>query len=810
MPLLRSWLKEEQLASRNSMWGATLRLAALLVTAVVGLEAWRRVENSQAQVRQQQTTQLELLQWIVGDTTRPLRDWAHWDDTYNYITGTDPEFVIRDMDTTGLLDGGAVLAIIDGQNLLQNISGAETRDRDVDSPLVRCFTGVAAMQSLQPTDSLPLVCPSARGPLVGGIATITDTPIRRRTAARLAYVVPLLQNGSGSTVQKGLNALSRNLVFPGGSTAAAVARADGITLVNPTLWTGNGQRLAVRLPDAGPTITRELLALAGLVTGGLAITIGLRAQWMLNQRRQRLRQIRLERLGNQRIRRTERELNALLDQVQVGGEANEDQAFARLLHRQSLIPHGDAPVARNERLARRFEQVLQTARSLALLDTITTLPNRSYFLERLNLESERSRQSGKPLALLFINIDKFKQINEAYGHNTGDAVLRHVAQELQELTEAGDFLARFGGDEFSLILNTDTLGDSSEAAMRDHAHQRALELLERFQSSARQQPEQIKLSLSVGVAISDATGTTPEELIRRSDMAMVMAKTRRQERVSVFDIDSDWDALNNYRLFNALQSDISHAPERFSVLFQPIVDSTGAFRKVEALSRWANPEFPDVPADVVFALAERYRLVEELGRLILDRTFQELVQLRQELGQPELGLAINISPSQLAQEGFGTWLLAQLSLHRIRPESVTVEITELAVVETGFELTDNLAALRRAGVQLALDDFGTGYSSLRLLMWLKPDELKIDKSFVVAASQDPVALQIVHLLQSLTQEMQLLLVAEGVEDDTMFELLRQAGLKRYQGYLFSRPLSRAALVAAGRSSTAPRLGASPA
>ena len=284
-------------------------------------------------------------------------------------------------------------------------------------------------------------------------------------------------------------------------------------------------------------------------------------------------------------------------------------------------------------------------------------------------------------------------------------------------------------------------------------------------------------------------------------MAMVLAKTHRQRRVSVFDIKSDWDKLNNYRLFNALQSDISHAPERFSIVFQSIVDASERMCKVEALSRWANPEFPDVPADLIFSLAERYRLVPELGQLILERTLQELVQLRQELNRPDLNLAINISPSQLSQQDFSIWLLAQLSLQRIRPESVTVEVTESAVVETSQELTDNLDALRRAGVKLALDDFGTGFSSLRLLMWLKPDELKIDKSFVLAASHDPVALKIVQLLQTLTAQMQLLLVAEGVEDAALLQLLLQAGVQRFQGFLFARPLSRSDFVANYRDRT---------
>ena len=800
---LHSWLKQERVAASSPLWGVTVRIGAVLMITVVGIEAIRRLQASKAEVQLRQNEQLELLQLLVRASSRPLGDWAHWDDIYDYVRGDLPDFVDHTMRTSALLDGGAVMAIFDANGQPMALEGPGSRDRHPNSALNRCL-GDGVRHRLQTgLQHLPVICPSENGPLVGGIESITDTNQQRRSQASLTYLVPMLTTTNPSVLQTGLRDLSQQLVLD----ARGAREPQGLRAVEPELFTSGGRPLLVREPDLRPRLISEWLALAALVGSGLLLGLVLRIQWMLGQRRLRFEQLQRERLVNQRLRRSEREFSQLLDQVRAGGEANESRAFARLLGQRApdLANNGKDDDQRVVRLAERFELVLQTARSLALLDATTDLPNRSYFLERLNWESERSRDQSRPVALLFINIDRFKQINETYGHNTGDGVLKHVAGELKRLINRNDFLARFGGDEFSLILNTDHVAYGSEAAIRDHAHERALALLEGFRTSASQQPEQIKLSLSIGIAISDPSGTTPEELIRRSDMAMVMAKSRRGERVSVFDIESDWDSLNNYRLYNALQSDISHAPERFRILFQPIVDEDGSTRKVEALSRWLNPEFPDVPADVFFGLAERYRLIQDLGQLIVGQTLRELVLLRQQLGKPELGLAINISPSQLSLEGFGPWLLAQLSEHRIAAESVTVEITESAVVETSFELTDNLDSLRRAGVQLALDDFGTGYSSLRLLMWLKPNELKIDKTFVVAASQDPVALQIVRLLQSLTQQMQLLLVAEGVEDDGMFQLLRQAGLQRYQGYLFSRPLSRAELVAV-KASSLPRAG----
>jgi diguanylate cyclase (GGDEF)-like protein len=803
---LRSWLKQERLAASNSRWLWNLRAGALVLLVLIGLEALRRHQTVQQQLAQRQQEQLEVLQLLVRDNKRPLTDWAAWDETLAFTEGRQPDFVERLMRTTALLDGGAVMAIHDGGGRRLALEGMDRQDRTENSPLIRCLDELNRERLRQGVDHLPLICPSASGPLVGGMAVITDNNGERRSAATLTYLVPLLARGDGSTLQSGLRTLARQLVLEGQPPAPA----SQLRTVQPVLWTSGGQPLQIREPLSGERLREEWLALGGLVAGGLLLVLMQRMRWMLGRRRLRLERLRRERLVNQRIRHTERELSRLLDQAQIGGEGAETVAFASLLKRHVTDqPKSTLEQGRLERLAGRFDLVLQTARSLALLDQITGLPNRNYFLERLRWESERSGRNGKPLALLFINIDKFKQINETYGHSTGDGVLQHVARELEQLIESNDFLARFGGDEFSLILNTENLADPSEQTLREYSHQRALDLLERFQSNASRHPDQLKISLSIGIAISDAAGTSAEELIRRSDMAMVLAKTRHQKRVSVFDIESDWDELNNYRLFNALQNDISHAPERFSIVFQSIVDTSEQMCKVEALSRWANPDFPNVPADLIFALAERYRLVPELGRVILAHTLQELVQLRQELERPDLNVAINISPSQLSQQDFGTWLLAQLSLQRIRPETVTIEITESAVVETSPELTDNLEALRRAGVKLALDDFGTGFSSLRLLMWLKPDELKIDKSFVVAASRDPVALKIVQLLQALTAQMQLLLVAEGVEDEALLLLLRQAGVQRFQGYLFARPLSRPALVAQSRAN-APHSSGAPA
>ncbi len=796
MQPLRSWLKQERLAARDSRWLNNLRAGALLLVVLISLEALRRDQATRRQLAGEQQEQLHLLQSLVRDNKRPLNDWAQWDRTLAFSEGRDPDFVDGLMRTTALLDGGAVMAIDGGNGQRLALEGVDRQERTRNSDLISCLDAVSQERRRQNVDHLPAICPSSVGPLVGGVALITDTAGQRRSTASLTYLVPLLSPNPGPESPVGLQSLAGQLVLVADTPAAP----EGLLTVQPPLWTSGAQQLQVRQPSAGLRLRGEWLALGALVAGGLFLALAQRMRWMLSQRRLELEKLRRERLVNQRIRHTERELSRLLDQVQTGGEGAETMAFARLLRRHDAEANSQS-VGRErlERLADRFELVLQTARSLALFDPITSLPNRSFFLERLQWESERSCRRGKPLALLFLNIDKFKQINETYGHQTGDSALKYVADELRRLIGDDDFLARFGADEFSLILNTEALPDNGEGPIRSHAHGRAQEILEGFQGRSSHQPEQIKLSLSIGIAISDPSGTTAEELIRRCDMALVMAKSGQQKPISVYDIDSDRDAISSYRLFNALQGDIIHNPERFHILFQPIVNADGMLLKVEALARWSNPDFPCTPPDVFFPLAERYRLMPELGRLLLAITLRELNALREAMGQAHLPLALNVSAKQLGQEGFGSLLLAALSEQRIAAEGVTLEITESAVVEPSEELTHNLQSLRRAGVKLALDDFGTGFSSLRLLMWLRPDELKIDKSFVVAATEDPIAHRIVRLLHALSQDMHLTLVAEGVEEERLFELLRDAGVEHFQGYLFARPLPREELAArAGR------------
>lgn len=792
---LRSWLKQERQALANPGWRTLLKVAAPLLSGLVVLEGARRLHERSQQLKQSQQQAIDLLHWLAAEQRKITLDWAHWDDALAYAEGRNPSFPNTDMDTSALLGSGAVMAIWDptGQPLASR--GGSRTGEGGHNDLQRCLDEVNTRRRSSGADQLDVLCADGDQLYVGALAAINNSASTRTSTASLAYVVQLPSADSRKPLAASLHSLRSQLVLSGSSGRARP--------LEPPLWTSGGRRASVLPPaNAGNTLP-VLLPLAGLSAAAATLLLGLRLRWMLGVRRRQLQASSAQLAHGRRIRGMQRQIGQLLEQVQGLERSDPLGDPARLPPEQAALA-GESTLQPQERLVQRLESLLVNTRGLVLKDGLTGLPNRSSFLQRLTWESDQSRSLGIPLALLFINIDRFKGINETYGHSAGDRVLQHVARELLRLVEPSDFLARFGGDEFGLILQTGAPPQASESAIRERAHQRALNLLEQFNSHVQLDPEQLNVSLSIGVALSDLQGSSPEELLRRSDQAMAIAKQRRSAAVSVLDLHCESQQLPDYRLFSALEADLNDAPERLQILFQPIVGLDGEAFEVEALARWGSPQFPGTSPDQFMDLAERYRLIDRLGKLLIAKSLVGFSQLRGELPQGSaLRLAINISPSQLLNEGFGAWLLEQLSLRQIPAAVITVEVTESAVIETTESLIANLASLRRAGVRLALDDFGTGFSSLRLLMALRPDELKIDKSFVSATLNDNLALRIVLLLQQLSESMGLTLVAEGVEDQRTRARLVEAGVRCFQGYLYARPTTADELIANARTS-APR------
>ncbi len=532
-----------------------------------------------------------------------------------------------------------------------------------------------------------------------------------------------------------------------------------------------------KLDSARTELTREvggdLLVLTGLLGGLLVI----RASVMLERRRQMLVQSQLDRVAARRLRQTSQELDAMLQQLGM-----QPDSFER----------GEIKFKVNQ-LASRMEWLLQSARSLALLDALTQLPNRRHFIDQILIESARAKRAKKRFAVLFIDVDKFKAINDTYGHATGDRALIAVSQRLKETIRAGDFLSRLGSDEFAVLMDLSAIPHSSEQTLKAHAHLFACRIMAMFEELADLGNVSIGIDVSIGVSVVDPEASDPEAILRQSDLAMDQAKRQQHARVAVFDVATAKGSYDDYQLYADLKDAMRQ--DGLTMAFQPEVDGDQRLRGVEALARWQHPTRGFMPPDVFIDLAERYRMMRELGEHLFQLSLDGFLELRQALGRPDLRLSTNISPSQLSDPQLQARLLGMLERSGVDPTQVTLEITEVSILERTPTSEANLLALRDAGIELSLDDFGTGYSSLNLINTLQPNEIKIDRSFVLALHSDPYARQIVEVIAGMSTQMPLHLVAEGVEDETTFLALRELGIQYFQGYWFSKPLPVAELVA---------------
>jgi diguanylate cyclase (GGDEF)-like protein len=520
---------------------------------------------------------------------------------------------------------------------------------------------------------------------------------------------------------------------------------------------------------AAAVITIAHLQQTGLQLLALALVLILLLVLMRQQHQQ-----------DQRLHITHRQLDALLSQL------------------GSAEPRPNDIQQKANALTVQLDRLLQSAHAVRLVDQLTELPNRRHFLEQIQLESARALRSGKPFAVLFVDIDQFRSLNDTYGHATGDRALMAVALRLKDTVRLGDFLARYGSDEFAVLMDLSAIRETDEEMLKARAYQFASRVVGQFNEALDLGDTSLDIGVSVGVSVVQPGDIDAEAILRNLDTAILQAKGQKHERVAIFDVNAiSSTSLDDYQLF----SDLKEAMRRrtLQMAFQPLVTSNGSWWSLEALARWQHPKLGFIPPDRFIAIAERYRLMRELGDLIFELSLQGFSQIRQELQLPELRLSANISPTQLSDPDLHGRLAAMLGAAHLGPELITLEITEASILESNPATEANLEQFRQQGYQLALDDFGTGYSSLNLLNRLKPHEIKIDKSFVMALGSDGYAGQIVAVISSMAQHMDLHLVAEGVENDAIFSALQTLGIPLFQGYHFYRPMPATALITAGRN-----------
>lgn len=417
-------------------------------------------------------------------------------------------------------------------------------------------------------------------------------------------------------------------------------------------------------------------------------------------------------------------------------------------------------------------------------DTLTGLPNRSLFLDRLNQGMIRSEREDKKLALMFIDLDGFKYVNDTLGHHVGDLLLKKAAKRLTDCMRSSDTVARLGGDEFTIIMPS--LDDPARISL---AAQRILDALAKpFQLN----DEEAIVSGSIGITVFPDDATDANDLLRNADAAMYRAKDQGKATFHYYTADLNEEVKERV----AIKTGLSKAMERneFSLHFQPKLDlQSDCFTGVEALMRWNSAELGFVTPNRFIPSLEETGLVIEVGEWVICQACEQHLKWI-DGGLPPIRIAVNLSARQLREPSFVAIVEDVLRKYEISPQFLEIEITESMLMSDSNAIVTALDQLHDMGIHVSMDDFGTGYSSLSYLKRFPIDTIKIDRSFVAEIANDPDYAEIIKTIISMGKTLNRKIIAEGVETEEQLSILRDYNCDEIQGYFISRPMPADGLI----------------
>ncbi len=729
---------------------------------------------------------------MVEEVHLKIKDWSSWDDAYRFMKDGNPAFVksnmvpgtllVTQLDTIfftrldgrpfkslsrrGAADAGAIAAALD----IGRLRGHPGALRDGAAGFVR-VPGGTMLVSIRPVLTSEEKGPP-RGWVVFGRAFGPAQLKKLRELTRLNVSVTSLDARSiGSDPALSLvaqKALKTDCVRTlGPNEIAAYSTLSDFAGKPRLLLSIERPRAIYRQGVASVGRLNLLVALAGLALGAVLTLV-------------------LERFALSRLAKLSDEVGAIGEtmsgaSVTVAG-CDELSDLARRINEMlaSLREGKEQLHDYNANLEKTIQERTAQIQHQALHDSLTGLPNRALFMDRVDSALDRRRGTQRITAVLFVDLDNFKLVNDSQGHSVGDALLVEVAADLQAAARHGDTVARFGGDEFTLLLeDLEDVGEAELVAQR---------ILCSLRNPFRVQGREVFADCSIGIGYTMDPETTAEHLMRKADAAMYRAKSEGKASYMVYDQSMLDLAAERFDLETCLHKALEKG--EIAVYYQPLIDlKTGALSGAEALARWMHPTDGHISPGRFIPIAEETGMVVPIGYWILEEACRQAQAWISERGLDRFCMNVNLSGKQLQRSDVVERITEALDRTGLPPSCLKIEITESVLMANQDDVVAKMLRLRALGVRLALDDFGTGYSSLSTLGAFPIDTLKIDQSFVGRLDKEDGAVSIVEAIMALARSMRMSVTGEGVETAAQMRVLRNLGCLTGQGYLFGRPLS---------------------